>query len=85
MILKKHGLTGLYLGFVPTMIREGLGSTLYFTGYEYVIRKFVKPGQKSSTAPLSASILAGAFAGICFWSLIYPIDYIKTLIQTDNL
>ena len=58
---------------------------LYFTGYEYVLRKFLKAGEKSKDAPLEASLIAGGFAGLCYWAVVYPIDYVKTIIQTDNL
>ena len=34
---------------------------------------------------LAGSMLAGACAGIGFWAFIYPVDYIKTLIQGDSL
>jgi hypothetical protein len=31
------------------------------------------------------SLVGGAFAGISFWAFAYPMDYVKTLLQTDNL
>jgi solute carrier family 25 carnitine/acylcarnitine transporter 20/29 len=31
------------------------------------------------------SFFGGGFAGSCSWFYTYPIDYIKTLIQSDNL
>lgn len=49
------------------------------------MRRFVKPGQRVADAPLYACLLAGAAAGMGYWVLTYPLDYIKTLIQTDNL
>jgi solute carrier family 25 carnitine/acylcarnitine transporter 20/29 len=30
-------------------------------------------------------LFAGGAAGIAYWGLTYPIDYVKTLVQTDNL
>ena len=50
-----------------------------------MIRKFLKAGQKSKDAPLEACLLAGGFAGLCYWAVVYPVDYIKTRIQSDNL
>lgn len=49
------------------------------------MRSFVKPGGKASDAPLMTSLLAGGLAGIGYWVFIYPIDYVKTLLQTDNM
>ncbi len=31
------------------------------------------------------SLVGGAFAGISFWLFAYPMDYVKTLLQTDSL
>lgn len=35
--------------------------------------------------PLWSAMLSGGISGICTWGFTYPIDYIKTLIQTDSL
>lgn len=70
---------------MPTILRECIGSGLYFFIYELIMRSFVKPGQRVADAPLSASLLAGGAAGAGYWAFTYPIDYLKTLIQTDDL
>jgi solute carrier family 25 (mitochondrial carnitine/acylcarnitine transporter), member 20/29 len=57
----------------------------YFFTYESILRACVKEDQKISDLPLAYSLLGGAFAGIAFWILAYPFDYVKTLMQTDNL
>ncbi len=31
------------------------------------------------------SLLAGGLSGLSCWTVIYPIDYVKTLVQTDSL
>jgi len=53
--------------------------------YESIIRASVRKDQSVNEAPLSVSLLGGAFAGIAFWLFAYPMDYVKTLLQTDNL
>jgi hypothetical protein len=35
--------------------------------------------------PLWASLLAGGISGVFTWTGAYPLDYLKTLIQTDSL
>lgn len=62
-----------------------MGQILFFLTYESIIRASVRKDQKLSEAPLSVSLVGGAFAGITFWVFAYPIDYVKTLMQTDNL
>jgi solute carrier family 25 carnitine/acylcarnitine transporter 20/29 len=46
-----------------------------------LIKNFTHNGNVS----LLGSLVAGACAGIGFWSFIYPVDYIKTLVQADSL
>lgn len=70
---------------MPTLLRESIGSALYFLTYEAVMRSFVAPGQKAADAPLAVSLLAGGLAGVGYWGLTYPIDYMKTLMQVDDL
>ena len=73
------------MGLGPTLCREIIGSMLYFTGYEWMMRKFLKKGQRVTEAPLHASLVSGGFAGLSFWTVAYPVDLIKTKMQTDNL
>lgn len=80
-ILKEHGLRKLYLGFYPTVIRESVGLGFYFGVYDLVIKNFTHQGKVN----LAGSLVAGACAGIGFWAFIYPVDYIKTLLQCDSL
>lgn len=55
---------------------------IYFTSYELLMRQW-----NSELAPISlaTALLAGGLAGVATWTLTYPIDYIKTLVQTDSL
>ena len=49
------------------------------------MRASVRKDQSVNEAPLSVSLIGGACAGISFWAFAYPMDYVKTLLQTDNL
>jgi solute carrier family 25 (mitochondrial carnitine/acylcarnitine transporter), member 20/29 len=80
-ILKEHGLSKLYLGFVPTVIRECVGLGCYFGIYDALIKHFTHEGKVN----LLGSLLSGAAAGVGFWTFIYPIDYVKTVMQADSL
>jgi len=53
--------------------------------YESIIRAYVGKGQDPSEAPLAISVVGGALSGISFFVFAYPFDYVKTLLQTDNL
>lgn len=54
----------------------------YFCTYEICKRKMLSDAKNP---PIWAILLAGGFSGITTWTATYPLDYIKTLIQTDNL
>jgi solute carrier family 25 carnitine/acylcarnitine transporter 20/29 len=35
--------------------------------------------------PQGSSLLSGGFAGVATWIVMYPVDYVKTRIQSDSL
>lgn len=83
-IVKHEGVRGLYSGFKYHFIRDSLSSGIYYSVYESfkwgmnnIINK--DPNQSSQISIL----LAGGSAGILCWSLIFPIDTTKSLIQKD--
>lgn len=45
----------------------------------------MRKDQSVAEAPLAVSLLGGALAGLVFFLSAYPFDYMKTLLQTDNL
>ena len=55
----------------------------YFGSYEYGMRLSSPDGQTSGDAPIYAAFFNGGFAGMLSWLLTYPLDYVKTLIQSD--
>ena len=84
-IYRNYGIKGLYLGFNVTLLREVLALSEYFTCYEYCMRVFSPDGDDSSKAPIFGSFLAGGIAGSMSWLFSYPIDYVKTVIQSQHL
>lgn len=70
----------LYRGFTPTIIRNIPASGFYFGVYNYVYNYY-----KSNNQPLLGSLVAGGSAGAICWSSTYPLDNIKTRIQSDGL
>ena len=80
-ILKEHGVRKLYSGFNSTALRDSVGLGCYFWTYDYLIRYFTHDGKVN----LLGSLLSGGCAGVSFWLLIYPVDYVKTIVQSDSL
>lgn len=80
-ILKEHGIKKLFLGFYPTIIRDCIGLGCYFGTYDYLIQHFTHEGKVN----IFGSLLAGGIAGLSFWTFVYPVDYVKTIVQSDSL
>ncbi|RKP16786.1 mitochondrial carrier protein [Rozella allomycis CSF55] len=85
-IYKSHGFNGLYKGHCITMIREFFGYGIYFAAYEKIINRFIKFYNVNSRTDLSSwqVILAGGTSGVILWTFLYPVDLIKSCIQTDG-
>jgi len=84
-ISRSHGIAGLYKGQVPTFAREALGYAAYFCTYEALVQRYMRIHQVPREAlPSPLAVLYGAIAGYALWALIYPIDVIKSRVQTDG-
>lgn len=81
-ISNQHGVKGLFRGGVPTLWREAIAYAVYFSAYDWILKK-VSDGKPNPEVHKVA--LSGAFAGVCFWFAVFPIDVVKTKIQIDNL
>ncbi|KAI5965168.1 ORT1 [Candida pseudojiufengensis] len=84
-ILQKNGVLGLWNGLNSTLTREVVGTSIWFGTYEFLIEEFNKskhPIIKNKDLQLLTS---GAIAGIMFNFLMFPIDTIKSNIQTNDI
>ncbi|RDL32532.1 Mitochondrial carrier [Venustampulla echinocandica] len=90
-ILRTEGIRGLYFGGVVTALRDSVGYGFYFWSYEISTRFMMSRmdqdaattgnGQKEAAKVL----LCGGLAGIVTWASIFPLDVIKTRVQTQIL
>jgi solute carrier family 25 carnitine/acylcarnitine transporter 20/29 len=94
-ILHSHGLKGLYAGGVVTALRDSIGYGFYFWFYEastrHVSSRFDnsstsdgRPPETASTEELSKVLICGGLAGVATWASIFPLDVIKTRVQTQS-
>lgn len=85
-ILTTQGVSGLFRGWHATCWREIPAFGLYFTIYD-VIRDSILLGNthERQTQPWVASALAGGCSGSFTWAMVYPVDVIKSKIQTTPL
>ena len=64
-----------------TLARDGPGSAAYFAAYEYIKRKMT-PTDAEGKLSLTAVMVAGGAAGVAMWIPIFPIDTIKSRLQS---
>lgn len=84
-IVMNRGFAGLYSGFSLHLLRDTIGTAIYFSTYESTKQLLVKfQGSDSPTSPLSVAT-AGGICGLVSWACIYPIDSAKTHYQRNCL
>lgn len=85
-LYKEGGLRSVFRGSAATLARDGPGSAAYFAAYEYIKRKLtpVDPvtGKPSGQLSLPAITAAGAAAGVAMWIPVFPVDTVKSRLQT---
>lgn len=81
----QHGIGGLYKGQGVTVLREFLGYGAYFATYEWLIQRAMKnEGKRRDQIETWKQCLYGATAGYGLWLSVYPIDVVKSKLQTDG-
>lgn len=87
-LYKEGGMRSVFRGSAMTLARDGPGSAAYFATYEYTKRKLtpVDPatGNPSGELSLSAVMGAGAAAGVAMWIPVFPVDTIKSRLQSAS-
>ncbi|KAI9003135.1 mitochondrial carrier domain-containing protein, partial [Gaertneriomyces semiglobifer] len=84
-VTSQYGVGGLFKGQTVTVLRECFGYGTYFATYEWLVqREMEKEGKKRNQIETWKQCLYGAGAGYALWLAIYPIDVIKSKIQTDS-
>lgn len=78
---------GIYRGLVPSLFRESVGLGIYFATYEALIARELKKDKSIARSDISSLKLClfGGLSGYTLWIAIYPVDVIKSKLQTDSL
>ncbi|CAH1403548.1 unnamed protein product [Nezara viridula] len=76
-IYKAQGLPGIYKGFFMTICREVPSFGAYFMFFELLSGGW--------DAPTWRTMLAGGTAGSISWVIVYPVDVLKTRMQSDGI
>ncbi|KAK5117144.1 hypothetical protein LTR85_008912 [Meristemomyces frigidus] len=80
----RGGVRGLYLGGSVTSIRDAVGYGFYFWSYELSKRSLTSEDDTPNQQALKV-LLCGGLAGVVTWASIFPLDVIKTRVQTWDL
>ncbi|CAR26041.1 hypothetical protein ZYGR_0E00170 [Zygosaccharomyces rouxii] len=75
----------LMRGLPATLLRTSHGFGIYFLTYEYLCNLEAARGIKKPDIPTWRVCGFGAIAGALFWSLTYPFDVVKSVMQADRL
>lgn len=81
-ILRNEGTVGLWHGLNLTLLREMGGTAVWFASYEESLKTLNNKFPKQENTNL---LVSGAVAGFMFNLSIYPIDTIKSNIQTYDM
>lgn len=85
-LYKEGGIRSVFRGSAMTLARDAPGSAAYFATYEYIKRSLTPKDEnghaKSGDLPLTAILTAGGAAGIAMWIPVFPVDTIKSRMQS---
>ena len=84
-LYKEGGVRSVFRGSAMTLARDGPGSAVYFATYETVKRNLTpkdSEGNPSGELSIPAVLTAGGAAGVAMWIPVFPIDTIKSRLQS---
>ncbi len=81
-IYHTKGLLGFWRGQITTMTRESGGSLAWFGVYEFVLQRLRPIGTRKRENTSTDTLTAGAAAGVAYNALLFPVDSVKSRLQT---
>ncbi|KAK5137951.1 hypothetical protein LTR08_005747 [Meristemomyces frigidus] len=83
-LYRDGGIRSVYRGSVMTLARDGPGSAAYFATYEIIKRRLTPKDADGKPMKLSlpAVMAAGGAAGVAMWIPVFPVDTIKSRLQS---
>ncbi|KAF1945648.1 solute carrier family 25 protein [Clathrospora elynae] len=83
-VWRTEGIRGLYYGGGITSVRDAVGYGFYFWSYEWTKQAWSSPDDTDRETAMKV-LLCGGLAGVITWASIFPLDVIKTRVQTQVL
>ena len=86
-LYKEGGIKSVFRGSAMTLARDGPGSAVYFATYEGT-KRYLTPvgpdGKPSGELSLLAVGAAGSAAGVAMWLPVFPVDTVKSRLQSSD-
>jgi solute carrier family 25 carnitine/acylcarnitine transporter 20/29 len=83
MVIQQSGVLGLYRGMIPTLIRDCPSYGVWFVVYEFFKEKLVRTWGLGGKSEPVAQFFSGGLAGVVAWASIYPVDVVKSRVQSS--
>lgn len=83
VIVKEEGISALYKGVVPTVLRQGINQAANFTCYQYCKNTITQQREKKELEPWEAMLFGGLSGGVGPL-LNNPLDVVKTRLQKQR-
>lgn len=82
-VVRTRGFSGMYTGYLPTVMRDGPGMALFFLAFDAAKRGMLGSGFVDRME-LPHVVLAACCSGISFWSWALPVDTVKSMVQSPG-
>ena len=85
---EEGGARALWRGLGATLARDVPGVGCWYCGFEFAKRRRIASKQRQQAGASSAALrlpelmACGAFGGVCFWTVAFPFDTVKSVQQT---
>ncbi|KAI9141259.1 mitochondrial carrier domain-containing protein [Paraphysoderma sedebokerense] len=73
----------LYYGFGSQFLKDSIGTGVYFASYE-VLKRVLSRISGNEAGPM-IHLVSGGLCGMIAWTVIFPIDMLKSIIQKETL
>ncbi|RVE63710.1 hypothetical protein OJAV_G00139030 [Oryzias javanicus] len=85
-IIRNEGLPGFFQGLTTTIAREVPGYFCFFGAYELCRTMFADYMRcNKDDIGVLATMFSGGLGGACLWTVVYPMDCVKSRIQVMSL
>ncbi|EIE24179.1 mitochondrial carrier [Coccomyxa subellipsoidea C-169] len=85
-VFRHNGPLGPFQGLTATIVRNTPANSIYLGSFEVLKQQFAEAyGCSPKELPGIVTVAAAGTGGLMYWLAIYPIDQIKSAMQTDSI